>query len=114
MSLWRPPVANRARGEVRVASATLALNLGALAAVEEAFDGKPYEDVFEDVLSADKISALKVRRMMLAIAEGNGADIADEIDAMMPNDLTAVAVELIAAAFPDPGPKKRKAKPANP
>lgn len=107
-------MANRARGEVRVASAALALNLGALAAVEEAFDGRPYEDVFDEVLAADKISAARLRRLMLAIADGNGCDIEEEIDAMMPADLTQLAFDLVAAAFPDPKPKKRKAKPANP
>ena len=104
-------MANRARGEagliVNGKAVALALNLGALAAVEDAFGGESYEDVFAEVLSGEKIHAAKVRRLMLAIGEANGHDIESAIDAMMPVDMTALAMDLLQRAFPEPSSKKK-------
>jgi hypothetical protein len=111
-------MANRARGEqgVRIGGKTvaIALNLGALAAIEAEFDVDSYEDVFADVLGAEKVSASKVKRLLSAALVANGHDDLDEaLDALMPADMAALSLDLLSRAFPDPD-AKRKAKPANP
>lgn len=109
---------NKARGEVAFEAdgkaIALALNLGALAALEDAFSTDSYEDVFADLLGADKMSASKFRKMLVTVAEANGQDIEAAIDAMMPDDMAALAMDLMRRAFPEPDAKKKGRAVKNP
>ncbi len=105
-------MANRARGEVgvRIGNATvpLALNLGALAAIEEEFSSDSFEAVIDDVLAAEKLSASKLLRFLTAVARANDAPeaVIDTLAKTMPADLREAALGLVAGAFPEPGAKK--------
>lgn len=119
--MWRSRVANRARGEAkaRLGDTTLALslNLGALAAIEAEFNSESFEAVIDEVLAAEQLSATKFLRFMTAILEANdaGEAVISKVSSMMPADMRELALQLVAAAFPDPGDKdKKKARPANP
>lgn len=108
---------NKARGEVAMRrdgkAVALVLNLGALAAIEEAFGAESYEDVFADVLNSEKVSATKVQKLLVAVAEANGEDVGDALNAMTPEDVTKLALDLLARAFPEAKPG-RKGKTQNP
>lgn len=111
-------MANRARGEqgVRIGGKTvaIALNLGALAAIEAEFGVESYETVFSEVVNDEGVSATKYRRLLIAILAGNGhEDVEASVDALMPDDVKRLSLDLLGRAFPDPDPK-RKAKTANP
>lgn len=109
---------NKARGEVRVdlngQSIDLCLNLGALAAVEAEFG----VDSFEDVLGAEgrmtlypggSVSADRMARFLTAVVDANGyGDRSADVAALLPADLADMAMRLIAEAFPDPAPVKKK------
>lgn len=107
---------NRVRGEVGFKAGgkvyPLSLSLGALAAIEAAFQAESYEDVFTDVLQTEKVSATKLLLMLTAVAEANGHDIGDELKAMPIAEMGNAALDLLTAAFPEPSEKK--AKPARP
>lgn len=112
-------MANRARGEagIEIGGKTfvLALNLGALAAIEAEFNADSYEEVFADVLSSEKVSAGKMKRLLTAIFDGNGIeDDAGRIDTLMPHDLARIGLDLLTLAFPEETGKGRKATAKNP
>lgn len=109
-------MANRARGEtsIRIGSKSyaIALNLGALAALEDSFGVESYEEAFDVVLRAEKISARKIMDFLQAVIEGNGLDFDEEdIAKLTAKEMAAIALELMTRAFPEPDKKTRgKAK----
>lgn len=105
-------MANRARGEtgIRIGGKTfaIALNLGALAAIETEFGSDSFEDVFDDLFKSDKVSAAKLKRLLISAFEGNG--LGEEIeclDGLMVADLPEISRQLIEMAFPDPGQSRK-------
>ena len=110
-------MANRARGEVALkvggASYTVALNLGALAAIEEEFGSEYAEDVFTEVLSSEKVSNSKLLRLMGAIFTANGHD-ASLPASLSPSDMATLALEILEQAFPHPDKNSKRKSPANP
>lgn len=112
-------MANRARGEtgMEIGGKTynLSLNLGALAAVEDAFGGMPFEDVVQSVLGTEKISHRKFLDFLNAVMAGNGCHEDGVMETLDTGRMTALAAELVARAFPEPDPKrKRKGAQENP
>lgn len=108
---------NRARGEVAIkvgdASYTIALTLGALAAIEAEFSAEYAEDVFADVLSAEKVNHTKLLRLLGAVFEANGHD-AGTPSSLLPDDMATLALDLLEQAFPRPDESKKRKPATNP
>jgi len=108
-------MANRARGEVAVrvgdASYAIALHLGALAAIEAEFGADYAEDVFAEILSAEKVSNSKLLRLLGAVFSANGHDAGIPAE-LLPSDMATLALDLLEQAFPkaDGAAKRKSAK----
>lgn len=92
---------NRARGEVSVEiggkAYTLAMTLGALAELEDAFGADGFEAVFDATFA--KLGAKSVSKFISAVAAGNRVEIpTDDIADMMPSDAIAVVQRIIEAS----------------
>lgn len=103
---------NPMRGEVSVRVAgkpvAIALTLGTLAAIEDAFGGRSYEDVFAEIITSGRVSATTVLKLMIAVFEANGIDDAATVAAGMDGlDMLRLAVDLLKRAFPEPKPGRK-------
>ena len=96
-------MANRARGEARITLGGkdygVALGLGALAELEDAFG----VENFEEALNFEKLSARRLKTFLTAVLRGNGIcvdlpEFADAIDRVTVPDFMAFVGDLMGAS----------------
>lgn len=100
-------MANAARGEVDVEiggqRVTLALNLGALAELEDAFQVESFEDALKAVAGAGVVSAKKLHLFMDAVIRGNGLEV--DAKSMSPSQVMETALLLFRRSGLIPNPQ---------
>jgi len=95
-------MANQNRGETELvlggATFLVALNLGVLAELEDAFKVDSFEDALTNVFK-DKMSARDFRKFMIALLKGNHIAIDEKatkaIDSIQPSELVVISTTLV-------------------
>ncbi|OXE37549.1 MAG: hypothetical protein CGW95_01135 [Phenylobacterium zucineum] len=95
-------MANVARGEVELqvggGAYHVALNLGTLAELEDAFGVDSFEDALNTVFT-DKLSAKRLIKFLTALFKGNGIEITEEVTkhlrSIEPQDLLIISNVLL-------------------